>query len=138
MKMKKILCVALALVFAIGMLAGCGGGSARTNVDLSAFEEGISSDVAFRAIDDFINLLSEKQTKLGSVQNRLESVLDEIEIQYENLVSSRSTIKDADIAEVSSQYIQQQILQEASATLLASTKNIQYQNVLGLLQGLKR
>ena len=96
-----------------------------------------NSDKTLSAIDDFINLLSEKQTELGSVSNRLDSVLDEITIQYENLVSSRSTIRDVDMAEVSSQYIQQQILQEASATLLSTTKNIQYQNVLGLLQGLR-
>ena len=41
-------------------------------------------------------------------------------IQYDNLASSRSTIRDADIAEVSSTYIQQQILQQASATLLST------------------
>ena len=51
---------------------------------------------------------------------RLESALDEISTQYENLVSSRSTLRDADIAEVSSHYIQQQILQQASATLMAT------------------
>ena len=61
-----------------------------------------------------------KQTNYGSVQNRLESALDEISTQYENLVSSRSTLRDADIAEVSSEYIRQQILQQASATLLAT------------------
>ena len=32
----------------------------------------------------------------------------------------QSTIRDADIAEVSSEYIRQQILQQASATLLAT------------------
>ena len=66
------------------------------------------------------------------MQNRLESALDEISIKYENLVSSRSTIRDADIAEVSSQYIQQQILQQASATLL-STANQQPQIALNLI-----
>ena len=71
------------------------------------------------------------------MENRLMSVLDEISTQYENLVSSHSTIKDADMAKVSSQYIQQQILQDASATLLASTQNIQAQNVLGLIQSLR-
>ena len=65
-------------------------------------------------------LASEKQTNYGSVQNRLESALDEISTQYENLVSSRSTLRDADVAEVSSEYIRQQILQQASATLLAT------------------
>ena len=110
-----------------------------TNFDfnLSALESDIASDSALASLDEFINLLSEKSTMLGSVSNRLESVLDEILIQHDNLVSSRSTIRDADIAEVSSQYIQQQILQQASATLLSTSKNIQYQNVLGLLQSLR-
>ena len=71
-------------------------------------------------IDKLLLKISERQTKFGAVQNRLESALDEISTQYENLVSSRSTICDADIAEVSAQYIQQQILQQAAATLLAT------------------
>ena len=71
-------------------------------------------------IDEMIAIVSAKQTKYGSAQNRLESALDEIATQYENLVSTRSTIRDADIAEESSEYIRQQILQQASATLLAT------------------
>ena len=61
-----------------------------------------------------------KQTELGAVQNRLESALESISVQRDNLISSRSTIKDTDVAEVSSEYIKQQILQQASATLLAT------------------
>lgn len=95
-----------------------------------------SARSALSTLDDYINSIGNLQTNLGSVTNRLESVLDEISIQYTNLASSRSTIRDADIAEVSSQYIQQQILQQASATLLSSAQNIQAQNVLGLLQSL--
>ncbi len=71
-------------------------------------------------IDDLIKKVSAKQTELGATENRLVSALEEISIRYENLVSSRSTIRDADIAEVSSEYIRQQILQQAAATLLAT------------------
>ena len=71
-------------------------------------------------IDKMLEIISEKQTHFGSVINRLESVLDEIEIHYNNLASSRSTIHDTDIAEVSSEYIKMQILQQASSTLLAA------------------
>ena len=71
-------------------------------------------------IDEILSIVNSKSTKFGAVQNRLESALDEIETQYNNLVSSRSTLRDADIAEESSAYIRQQILQEASATLLAT------------------
>lgn len=37
MKMKKVLSLALALLMAIGILAGCGGGSTGTKADISAF-----------------------------------------------------------------------------------------------------
>ncbi len=67
-----------------------------------------------------IRTVSAKQTEFGSTQNRLESALEEISVQYENLLSSRSTLRDADIAEESSAYIRNQILQQASATLLAT------------------
>ena len=75
---------------------------------------------AIEAIDNVLYQLNSKQTELGSVQNRLESVLESISVQYENLVSSRSTLRDADISEESSAYIRYQILQQASATLLAT------------------
>lgn len=88
--------------------------------DLSVLETDICSATSLSTIDEFIKVLSKKQTEFGAVQNRLESALDEIEIKYDNLVSSRSTLRDADIAEISSQYIQQQILQQASATLLST------------------
>ncbi len=54
------------------------------------------------------------------------------------MISTRSTLRDADIAEESSNYIRYQILQEASATLIASSRNLRKENVLGLLQSLKR
>ena len=71
-------------------------------------------------IDNLLNTVSAKQTDFGAAENRLESALEEISTQYENLTSSRSTLRDADVAEVSSEYIRQQILQQASATLLAT------------------
>ncbi len=71
-------------------------------------------------VDKILNTISDKQTELGAAQNRLESALDEISTQYENLASSRSTLRDADMAELSSTYVQQQILQQAAATLMSS------------------
>ena len=71
-------------------------------------------------IDDAVQRFSSMQVANGAVQNRLESALEDINVHFENLTSSRSTLRDADIAEVSSEYIRQQILQQASATLLAT------------------
>ena len=72
-----------------------------------------------KELDEILECVFAKQTELGAYENRLESALEEITIKYDNLVSSRSTLRDADMAELSSIYIQQQILQNASATLLA-------------------
>ena len=65
-------------------------------------------------------MLSQKATEYGTIQNRLQNVVEEITIKYDNLVSTQSTIRDADIAEESSAYIRNQILQQASSTLLAT------------------
>ena len=81
---------------------------------------GIEKEGTIELLDNLISQVSQQQTKYGAVQNRLESALEEISTQYDNLVSSRSTIQDADIAEISSEYIRQQILQQASATLMAT------------------
>ena len=80
----------------------------------------LQDNSVLKIIDSILSQINKKQTEYGSVENRLESVLEEISIHYENLVSSRSTIRDADIAEESSEYIKMQILQQASATLLAT------------------
>ncbi len=71
-------------------------------------------------IDAAITSISDRVTALGAAQNRLESASTSLEVQTENLTSSLSTIRDADIAEESSSYIKAQILQQAAATLLAT------------------
>ena len=71
-------------------------------------------------IDKVINEISARTTTLGSAQNRIESAIESIGVQSENITSSLSTLRDADVAEESSKYIKAQILQQASATLLAT------------------
>ena len=90
------------------------------NFDLTGLMSGVEKNSSLEIINSFMTLLSEKQTELGAVQNRLESALDSIEVNIQNLTSSRSTLRDADIAKESARFVQEQILQEASATLLAT------------------
>ena len=71
-------------------------------------------------LDDLLESISIQQVELGAMQNRLESVIESIMITRDNMISTRSTLRDADIAEESSNYIANQILQQASATLLAT------------------
>jgi Flagellin and related hook-associated proteins len=71
-------------------------------------------------IDLVINEISNRTTTLGAAQNRIDSAIESIAVQSENITSSLSTLRDADVAEESSKYIQSQILQQAAATLLAT------------------
>ena len=63
--------------------------------------------------------------------------LEEQNIRLESMMSSRSTVRDADIAEESSKYIRAQIIQQSSATLMSMTRNLRQESVLGLLYGIK-
>jgi flagellin len=72
------------------------------------------------AIDTVISTISERITTLGAARNRIDSAVESISVQSENITSSLSTLRDADVATESSNYIKAQILQQASATLLAT------------------
>ena len=71
-------------------------------------------------IDAAIDDISNRNTAIGAAQNRVESAVSAIDVQSQNLTSSLSTLRDTDVASESSKYIQAQILQQASATLLAT------------------
>lgn len=84
----------------------------------------ITDSSSLDKIDKMINQVSAYQVKLGASQNRLECALELAEINSVNLTSSISTIKDADIAKVSSDFIRYQILQQACATLLSTANQM--------------
>ena len=71
-------------------------------------------------LDTAIDEISARVSRIGAAQNRVDSAISAIDVQSQNLTSSLSTLRDTDVAEESSNYIQAQILQQASATLLAT------------------
>lgn len=75
---------------------------------------------ALDRIDETLSDFTTFQTNWGAVQNRLESASETLDVQFANITSSLSTVRDADVAKESSEYIKAQILQQASATLLAT------------------
>ena len=82
----------------------------------------VSADPAamLNKIDNVIKELSNRTTTLGAAQNRIDSAIESIAVQSENITSSLSTLRDADISKESSNYIKAQILQQAAATLLST------------------
>ena len=81
---------------------------------------GANPSQRLQEIDKVINEISKRTTTLGAAQNRIDSAIESIAVQSENITSSLSTLRDADISKESSNYIKAQILQQASATLLST------------------
>ena len=76
------------------------------------------------AIDAALSNIAGRVTTIGSVQNRVDSAISALDVRSTNLTSSLSTIRDTDVAAESSAYIQAQILQQASATLLSTANQL--------------
>ena len=72
------------------------------------------------SVDSAIKTVTERKTEIGGKQAAITSAMDSALVMETNLTSASSLIKDADIAEESSNYIKQQILQQTSASLLAT------------------
>ena len=94
--------------------AGLGDGTVGT------FEGTDGANQMLAAIDTALKNVSDRTTILGSTMNRLESAEDALTVQSDNLTSSLSIVKDADIAAESSKFVSAQILQQASASLLST------------------
>ncbi|RAI11336.1 MAG: flagellin FliC [Candidatus Melainabacteria bacterium] len=91
---------------------------------------GINADVAWKSdtearnyletIDKAIEKITNAKTAIGGKQAAITSAMESANVMATNLTSASALIKDADIAEESSNYIKQQILQQTSASLLAT------------------
>lgn len=71
-------------------------------------------------VDAAIKKVTDAKTAIGGKQAAIASAIETAQVMATNLTSASSLIKDADIAEESSNYIKQQILQQTSASLLAT------------------
>jgi flagellin len=104
-------------------------GSGETN-DVESGNYGSAQRIVRKAI----NQISSLRGRLGSFErNTLDTTLNALKIQYENIASAESIVRDADFAEVTATLTRQQILVQ-SATNVLRAANAQPQQVLALLQ----
>ena len=92
-----------------------------------------NSQNALAVVDKFIAVIDAKRAELGAVQNRLESTIRNQTNVSENVSDARSRIRDADFASETAAMTQQNILQQASQSIL-SQANQRPQIALSLLQ----
>ena len=98
----------------------------------------VSSQVGAQRVlagmDALIAVVDKKRAELGAVQNRFQSTIRNQANISENLSAAKSRIKDADFAAETANLTKNQILQQASQTILGQA-NQRPQAALSLLQG---
>ena len=91
------------------------------------------ANAAIDKIDNAINKVSMVRGTFGAVQNRLEHKIDNLNTTSENLTSAESRIRDTNMAEEMMNFTKNQILSQASQSMLAQANQLP-QGVLSLLQ----
>lgn len=103
--------------------------------ELTGITEKPQAQLSIGRLDSAIEKVNEYRAYLGAVQNRLQSTINNIGVQSENLESARSRIVDTDYAEETANYTKEKILQQAGTSTLAQA-NAQPQIALSLLQSM--
>ena len=100
------------------------------NIDVST-ETAAGNAIA--TIKSAINTVSTNRANLGSLQNRLEYTINNLDTTAENMTSANSRIRDTDMAKEMMNYTKMNILTQAAQSMLAQA-NQQPQAILQLLQ----
>ena len=116
--------------FSDGLAVSADSLSGGSNISLSTAS---TAQTAIKALDIMISQVDSYRAELGAAQNRLESTISNQENVIENVSDARSRIKDVDYASETAKMAQQQILQQASTSMLsqANQKNSIALNLLG-------
>ena len=111
-----------------------GADSADLNINGSSFYVSAAAQAAtaIQMIDSAILTVSSQRATLGAAQNRLDFTISTLAIQEENSAASESAIRDANIAQETTEFTRNQILISAGTSILAQA-NVLPQSVLQLL-----
>ena len=102
---------------------GVGNQAATTSAGYSISTQ----SAAQNALDGIKNAIVSKdkiRANLGSLQNRLENTISNLQIQSENLQAAESRISDVDVALEMTNFVKQQILSQAAVAMLAQANSL--------------
>ncbi|OQW65421.1 MAG: flagellin [Nitrospira sp. ST-bin5] len=127
---------------AIGFRSGSGNTLDLNLNDITTTSLGISSvnvstsanaTSALANIDSAISAVATARAEYGSIQNRFEATIANLQVTSENLTAAESRIRDADIAAETALFTKNQILVQTGISVLAQANNLP-QQALALLQ----
>jgi flagellin len=128
---------------AIGFRSGTGNTLSLDLNDITTTSLGLSSvnvstsanaTSALANIDNAISAVATARAEYGSIQNRFEATIANLQVTSENLTAAESRIRDADIALETSIFTKNQILVQAGIATLAQANTLP-QQALALLRG---
>lgn len=76
------------------------------------------AQMTLSVLDDALNRVNSIRADLGAIQNRMQSTINNLSISDENLSAANSRIRDADMAEETSELTKQNILMQAGVSVL--------------------
>ena len=90
-------------------------------------------NAAITSIKAAINKVSDYRADLGAAQNRLEHTVNNLKVTSENITAAESRIRDTDMADEITAFTKNNILLQASQSMLAQSNSVP-QSILSLLQ----
>jgi flagellin len=93
----------------------------------------VGAKAAITALDTAISSVSSTRGDLGAMQNRFESMINNLQVTTENISASESRIRDTDMAQEMVSFTKNQVLMQAGTAMLSQANQIP-QSVLKLLQ----
>jgi flagellin len=91
------------------------------------------ADKAITNMDNALTAINGARADMGALQNRFQSVVNNLATTTENLSASRSRIQDTDFAQETAALTRAQVLQQAGTAMLAQANQVP-NGVLALLQ----
>lgn len=79
---------------------------------------------ALSSLDEAHNVVAGMRANLGALQNRFQSTIENLGVQHENLSAANSRIRDTDIAQASSEVARNNVLLNASSSVLAQANQV--------------
>ncbi len=108
-------------------------GVVALGINLTNVADKVSAQNSLAAIDNAIISVSSIRADFGAMQNRLQSIINNLAISVENMSAANSRIRDTDIASETAELTKNNILMQSGTAVLAQA-NQSITHALGLLK----
>ena len=103
-------------------------------LNLASLADKVSAQNSLASVDGAISSVTAMRAEFGALQNRLQSVINNLMVNKENMMAANSRIRDADLAEEATSLTKNNILMQSGVAVLGQA-NTTIKSALNLLGG---